>query len=252
MKLFLPDNLFASFFKKLIVNEKIDEVIFLSSSQISGALEKDENAIGLIPTCDLLTKHDMFISSKLGIAFDGLISSSYFYLGNNFGGEAHVNIYGDVTSNDLILSKILMSERYDIDIELVLSTKQRDDSIENFLICGKENFINNLFERGISFADQVSEYINLPYVNFIIASMNKEQIEDINVRSANIDLKLEDEINSFLNSEEISETAKQFVQMNIRSVYFELTENEKEALQEIIKLPYYHGMIKEIHELNYV
>ncbi len=252
MKLFLPDNPFAFFFSKLISTEKIEEVIFISSSQISSALEKDENAIGLIPTCDLLTKHDLFLSSKLGIAFDGLISSSYFYLSNNFGGESKVNIYGDVTSNDLILSKILMHERYDLNIELILDTNQRDDSVENFLICGKENFTEDLFERGISFADQVSEFINLPYVNFIIASVNKDLIEEINSKSTNIDQKFEDEIDSLLSSVEISETAKQFVQMNIGSIYFELTDSEKEALQEIIKLPYYHGMTKEIHELNFV
>lgn len=252
MKLLLPKNTFSEFFEKLIDKNNIDEVNYLPSSQISKALELDSDSFGLIPSCDLLTHHDLNISSKLGISFDGLISPSYFYFSNNFGADAKVHVYGDVTSNDLILSKILINERYDIDIELILETKPRNETIENFLICGDENFKSNLFERGISFADQVAEYMNMPYVNYVMVSKNEEIIKEINRQSLNFDMKFEDSIENLLTQSTFSNEVKEFINLNIGSIYFAMTDIETESLSETIKLPYYHGMIKDLHELKFI
>jgi hypothetical protein len=40
--------------------------------------------------------------------------------------------------------------------------------------------------------------------------------------------------------------------MNLGSIYFQLTDNEIEAINEIVKLPFYHGMIEDVHELKLV
>lgn len=252
MKLLLPNNLFARQLETLINKKNSFEIEFLSSSSISNKIEEDENSVGLIPTCDLLKHHELFVSSKVGISFDGLLSSSYFYLNNNFGEDSKVFVYGDVTSNDLILSKILISERYDIDIELVLDTKERSEEINNYLICGDGNFSDNNFETGISFADQVAEYINLPYVNFIAASKNEELLKQLNENAEKLDPKLEDNLSEMINKENITDSAKDFINMNIGSIYLEQTQNEVDALNELIKLPFFHGMVEEIHDLKFV
>jgi hypothetical protein len=252
MKLFLPNNLFSRLFEKLIDKKNISEVIYLPSAQISKMLESFEDAVGLIPTCDLLNHHDLFISSKLGIAFDGLISSSYFYLGNSFGNDNKIHLYGDISSNDLILSKILISERYDIDIDIILETKDRTEDVENYLICGDENFNKSQFEMGISFADQTAEFINLPYVNYILASKRDNLLTDLNQGSDKIDINFEDNFNEMISKENISESSIDFIKMNLGSIYFQLTDNEIEAINEIVKLPFYHGMIEDVHELKLV
>ena len=39
----------------------------------------DDNAIGLIPSLDLLSFKDLFISSEIGISFNALLSNSYIH-----------------------------------------------------------------------------------------------------------------------------------------------------------------------------
>jgi hypothetical protein len=38
---------------------------------------------------------------------------------------------------------------------------------------------------------------------------------------------------------------------NISSVYFDFTKNEKEALDELLKLPYYHGITEDLVEVKF-
>lgn len=52
---------------------------FTSAALISKKLVEDENAIGLIPTLDLLAHKDLFVSSKVGISFNALLSNSYIH-----------------------------------------------------------------------------------------------------------------------------------------------------------------------------
>ena len=39
---------------------------------------------------------------------------------------------------------------------------------------------------------------------------------------------------------------------NINTVYFDFTENEREALDELLRLPFYHGIVEEITEVKYL
>ena len=39
---------------------------------------------------------------------------------------------------------------------------------------------------------------------------------------------------------------------NFDSIYYELTDNELDGLNDMLRLPYYHGIIKEVVELNLI
>ena len=71
-KILLPQNVFSRIFlSELNINENYD-VEYNSSSLIAKKLVLEENSVGLIPTLDLLSFKDLYVSTKIGISFNAL------------------------------------------------------------------------------------------------------------------------------------------------------------------------------------
>ena len=79
---------------------------------------------------------------------------------------------------DVILSKIIFKELYDSDIEIAIQTKLDAKISGNYLLAGDENFNNARFEKGISIAEEVIDLISAPFVSYILASNNKNILEE--------------------------------------------------------------------------
>lgn len=253
MKLYLPKNLFASIIAKMLEGENDIEILFRESSLIAGELEKDAEAIGLIPTLDLINHRTYFISGKAGISFDGVLSNSYFYLSDSEGRAlGKIFLRGDVSMNEIILTKMLFSERYSTDIEIALDTSSSVSQDQNLLVVGDENMKYRDIENGMSFADQIADMLDLPYVNFVFASTNREALEHFNLLLLKIDEAVEDRLQEILPLLGLDDSKKNFVEENLNSVYFEITENEREAIQELFKLVYYHGILDDMFDLKFV
>lgn len=259
MNLYIPNNIFASIFVSTIPVEADIKILRKESALLSKQLLQDSSAIALIPTIELINNTDLFISSKLGLSFDGILSNSYLYFGESVGIHAFAKrlidkifMRADVSINEVILTKILFSERYQIEPEITLDTSKIADANKDYLVSGDENFTNWNFEHGISFADEIADLIDLPYVNFVFASKDKNALEYFNKMFVDLDTKIEDNIHDILMHLNYKEKVKSFVQENLGSIYFELTDNEIEAIKELIKLLFYHEIIDDIFDINLV
>jgi hypothetical protein len=78
-KIILPRNIFSKIFLSEINSPSEYQVEWQASSLISKSLQEDKNAVGLIPTMDLLTAKDLYLSSEIGISFNALLSNSYIH-----------------------------------------------------------------------------------------------------------------------------------------------------------------------------
>ena len=61
---------------------------------------------------------------------------------------------------------------------MILDTSSNVDAKRNYIICGDENYSLKSYERGISFADEIAEMIDLPYVNYVFVSPDREALRN--------------------------------------------------------------------------
>lgn len=252
MKIIIPQNIFAALFAMSLPEELKKNVEVKPSSVICTELEKDSNAVGLMPSLDLYKHKELFVSSKLGISFDGVLSNTYIYFEPEQLSFSDLFLRGDVSTNEIILSKILFTEKYAQDVNIVLDTSPVDFDNRNYIVVGNENLDFNPIDKGMSFADQIASLIEYPYVNFVIASKNQGNIIELEHTLTSLDKKIEDNIEKYLSKIDISDNLYDSIVAELNSVYFEITENEKEALYELIKLPFYKGIFEEIIDLKFV
>lgn len=253
MKIFIPSNIYADIIASVLKKHDGLEIITTGSSLISRELESDENAVGLIPSLDLINHREFFVSSKTGISFDGALSNSFFYLTESSERTlGTVSVRGDVSLNEIILTKILFEERFSSKVEIALDTHKDPDKEENTLVVGSENFRLWDFEKGISFSDQMADLLDLPYVNFIFASKNRDSLLLIENYSKQIDEIIQDDLQDILKNLNYSENVKNHIRENFGTVYYQVTSNESDSLNEMIKLVYYHGIIEDIFDVKFI
>lgn len=252
MKLIVPRNIYSAIFTLSLPDETKESIKVESSSLIIRELKNGGADIGLIPSVDLLKHNDLFISKKIGISFDGLLSNSYLHLIPETSTFSDIYLNGDVTSNEIVLSKILFKERFNSDVVIHLDSNQPEFGEKNYLIVGNNNLLDKCFAKGISFSDQIAEIIDRPYVNFVLASPDQNKLKKFTEEMENWDKKIEDNLENYLKKIDEKEEVSEFIRLNFNSAYFEITENEVDALNDLLKLPFYHGMIDEIVELKWV
>ncbi|MCX6149410.1 MAG: hypothetical protein NTX22_02670 [Ignavibacteriales bacterium] len=251
MRIVFPQNIFSKILSFALPEEFRRNISFQDVSLISRELEKGNADLALVPSCDLVKHPELFISKKIAISFDGQLSSSYLYFVPGQNSFTDLFLSGEVSANEIILSKILFAERYSSDINVHLETGKPDDQ-KNCLISGNVNFSQGKFLRGLSFADELSTMIFLPYVNFIIVSREERMIEAFNKSISNIDKWVDDNVDAIIEKLQLELPTVNFIKENFNSVYFEMTENEIDSLSELIRLPFYHGIVDELIDLKLV
>lgn len=250
-KLYLPRNIFSKIFASEI-HSKTDIIIeFLPSSLIAKYIIEDQNSIGLMPTLDLLTNKDLFVSSRIGITFDALLSNSYIHFKEEQKTIDEIFLKGEVSSNEVILSKILFKEFYGVTVKTTLLTQEPPDFDENILIVGDENFEREMFLNGLSFSEEIIEMINAPYVNFVLAGVSEDNVKNFNVDYEDVLNKGHNENFSQLLSE-LPQTSLDFISVNMQHVVFDFDEQDLEAIKLLLQMPYYHGLLKEMIEVKFV
>ena len=158
---------------------------------------------------------------------------------------------GDVTSNEVILSKILFKEFYDVEVKTTLLSQEPSEFNDNILIVGDENFEKELFLNGLSFAEEIIELINAPYVNFVLAGTSERVIKDFNSNFKKIlatghEEKFDQLFPTF------PQTTLDFISVNIQHLVFDFDEQDLEGIKQLLQMPYYHGLIKDIIDLKLV
>jgi hypothetical protein len=149
------------------------------------------------------------------------------------------------------MGKILFKEFYDVEVKTTLLSHQPTDFSENILIVGDENYEKEIFLSGLSFAEEIIELINAPYVNFILAGTSNELVKKINstfkkaLESGHAE-KIDHLFPTF------PQTALDFITVNLQHLVFDFDEQDLEGIKQLLQMPYYHGLIKDIIEVKFV
>jgi hypothetical protein len=213
-------------------------------------LLNEKDSAGLIPSMDLITNKDLFISSEIGISFDALLSNAYIHFKEEQETIDELFLRGDVTSNEVILSKILFKEFYDVEIKTTLLNKEVTDFKDNLLIIGDENYEKELFLNGLSFSEEIIELVNAPYVNFVLASGSEDIIKKFNSdHKTNFQKGHSENFNELFPT--FPQTSLDFLSVNIQHLVFDFEEQDREGITQLLQMPYYHGMTKDIIDVKF-
>jgi hypothetical protein len=250
-KFYLPQNIFSQIFSAELENKSECEFEFLPSSLIVKRISNEKDSVGLIPTMDLLPNKDLFVSSEIGISFNALLSNSYIHFKGEQETIDELFLRGDVTSNEVILSKILFKEFYDVEVKTTLLNREVIDFNDNILIIGDENYKKELFLNGLSFAEEIIELINAPYVNFVLAGNSEEMLKDFNSKyKSSLAKGHEDNFDGLF--PDFPQTSLDFLSVNIQHLVFDFEDQDREGINQLLQMPYYHGMIKDVIEVKFV
>ena len=251
MKIISPDNLFAKLFFHNFEKGIKDNLHYISSSLITAELIKGDNSVGLIPVTDLVPNKELYLSQSFGLSFEWGISNSYIYYGCKNKNVTELNLSGDVSSCEVILSKILFKELYNTKLKIVLSMSSELEADKNYIIAGDKNFKEDQFVKGFSFAEEIVELINLPYVNYVFASKSPDLLKEFNSFAV-------EPVNKFLENpddtikEIIPDNIQEFFTANLSTLIFKYDEQDIEGIEQLLRLPYFHGIIKDILVPNFV
>jgi len=252
MKLIFPRNIFT----QLIINNLPlpikNDTVFYPSSLIVSEVKKDKLNVGLIPTLDLIKNNELYVSKSFGLSFEGSLCNSYIYYNSSQKVISEITLHGDLSSVEVLLCKILFKEMYDSPVEIKISTKGHDLVHNNHVIVGDKNFEDDKYLLGISFAEEMIEVLSLPFVNYVFASTDKKLIEKLNEALAGVGNSIYDSVNANNFVDHYSIKTKNYFSENISSLIFDFGEQDIDGINQIIRLPYYHGIIDDIAELNFV
>ena len=250
-KFYLPRNIFSRILVSELEEKSEIDFQFVPSSLIVKNLFNEKDSVGLIPTLDLITNKDLYISSEIGISFNALLSNAYIHFKEEQETIDELFLRGDVTSNEVILSKLLFKEFYDVEIKTTLLSMEVTDFKNNILIIGDENYEKELFLNGLSFAEEIIELINAPYVNFVLAAKSEETLKEFNIKyKSNL-------INGHADNFDVlfpnyPQTSLDFLSVNIQHLVFDFEEQDREGIKQLLQMPYFHGMIKDIIDVKFV
>ncbi len=252
MKILLPENIFTSLLEKNLPDDLKAQVKHFPSSLITRELNNNDSAAALIPITDLLNNKELFVSGKAGLSFEESLCNSYLYFNSQNKDLSRVGLAGDVSSIEALLSKILFKELYNTDVNISLITGDNKYTGENIVLVGNKNFKDEIYTAGISFAEEIIELINLPFVNFVFASKSKDLLEELNSKIPGIGRRIYDSVeeNEFGNN--LSDTTRDYIKTNISSAVFEFNKQDIDGIDQLLRLPYYHGIIKDIVVVNFV
>lgn len=251
MKLLLPQNIFSKVFTSELQDNNDFEFQFIPSSLIAKNLLQNTDAIGLIPTLDLLNHKDLFVSSEIGISFNALLSNSYLHFKEGQETISEIFLKGDISSNEVVLSKILFKELYEVDVKHTLVTDETSHQKDNLLIVGDENYEKKLFLNGLSFSEEVIELISAPYVNFVLASSTESSLKTFTSVHKNDFGNGHAEVYEDL-LKHLPEDSIDFITVNMHHIVFDFEDQDLEGINSLLQLPYYHGIIKDIIDIKYV
>lgn len=252
INIILPNNVFTRVIASCLPDDIRCKVSFQPSAQITQNILNRESSVGLVPTMDLINHRDLFVSSKFGLSFDQSLCNSYLYYAADQRDVNSLALYGDVSIQEVILSKILFKEIYSSDIEVEIITNISNVANKNLLLTGDENFINERFAKGVSFSEEIVDTLYLPFVNYILASTDEEAIKKTAAHFEGIDLKVYEKVEQGNFDSRMSGKTEEYIKANISSLVIKFDEKDLEGIKSLLHLPYYHGIIKDIIEMKFV
>ncbi|MEE9432285.1 MAG: hypothetical protein V3V16_14645 [Melioribacteraceae bacterium] len=252
MKVIIPNNIFATLFALCLKGEQEFEIVIKESSLITRELFSTENSIALIPSLDLIQHKDLYVSKKYAITFTDEISNSYLYFSSETKALNSLNLKGDVSSNEVILSKIILKEKFNLSPEISLDMDEEILADKTYLISGSNNWAEDKFEKAASFSEYISESLDAPYVNFVLASKDEKVLKGFTETLDKLNSILENKLDSFLTELDYSKNTKHFIKETIASISFDTTEEDNFALNELLQLVFFHQVYDKLIDVKFV
>jgi hypothetical protein len=159
---------------------------------------------------------------------------------------------GDVSSTEIILSKILFEELYDSSVSINLLTEEKNIEGKNLIITGDKNFTGERVFSGISFSEEVVEMLSYPFVNFVLASKDKSVIKKLNGQCKNLSNLIYDKAEKEDLPGSYSGKIIEYIRQNISSLILDLDSNDCDGIDQLLQLPYLRGMIENIMDIKFV
>jgi hypothetical protein len=258
MNIFFPQNLFTRLVYDSLPDDIKKDVLFRPSSIITKEIIGRNDSAALIPVMDLIKNKDLFISRSFGISFEGSLNHSYIYFDKSGSKNAEginelheINLLGDFSSTEIILSKILFQELYDSSVSINLLIEEKNIEGKNLIITGDKNFTGEKIFSGISFSEEIIEILSFPFVCFILASNEETIIQKINERLKGISSLIYDKAEKGDLPGTYSDMVKGYIRQNISSFIMDLDSNDCDGIDHLLQLPYLHGMIENIIDLKF-
>lgn len=252
MKLIAPNNIFSSLFY-LAIDEKFKpEFLVKESSLIVKELLKDQETLAFIPSLDLINHKDLYVSSKFCIGFESYISNSYLYFASAVNEFEKVLLKGDVSANEVLLSKIIFKEIYNIQPEIELDVYEKFNDAKNYLVSGNLNWNNNRFGIGISFSEQITEFLELPYINYLLVSNSKTQLENFHEQNKDLLNNLSSNFEQMIKKINLGEEINDFLITNSDCLIYNFELYGNESYLELVKLLYFHQILNDMIDVKFV
>jgi hypothetical protein len=252
MQIYFPQNIFTDLIKNALPEKLSTTIKSQPSSLITSEILKDPNSIGLIPTLDLIRHNDLFVSKKFGISFEESLCNSYLYYSSERKNFEDLYIIGDISSNEAVGAKLILKELYGIELKINLLTDPTKSSGKNILLVGDVNFENDNYLNGISFAEEITEVLSLPYVNFVLASVNQKPIEDFHKYVGTVQMNIYNNIENDDFGANLSNNSRKMFKENISSFICNLDKQDIDGINQLLRLPFFHEIISDIIDLKYV
>ncbi len=251
MQLYFPDNVFTRLLAQAINEGPGYNVKFYPASLITGQLS-EAGSVGLIPATDLIKHSGLYVSSKIGISFEGSLCNSYIYYSSDKENIDSIQLAGDVSSTETLLANILFKELYNSKVKLSILTSDRQPDNENMVVAGDLNFKDSLYMKGISFAEEVIEVLSLPFVNYVMASQYEELLAQLNRELKGISEKIYSitDRNDFLNY--MNDETRRYFRENLSSFVVEYDKQDLDGINQLLQLPYLHGLTKDMIDIKFV
>jgi len=259
MNIFFPQNLFTRLIYDSLPDDLKKEILFRPSSIITKEMIELENSVALIPVMDLIKNKNLFISESFGLSFEGSFNLSYIYFNESFPGSRpekknefkEINLAGDISSTEIIFSKILFEELYDSTVSINLISEEKNLPGKNLIITGDKNFIDERVFSGISFSEEMIDMLSLPFVNFILASKEESVIQKVSENFKGISSLIYDRVEKGNLTGNYAQNVKEYIQQNISSLILDFDSNDCDGIDQLLQLPYFHGMIENIIDLKF-
>ena len=104
----------------------------------------------------------------------------------------------------------------------------------------------------LSISEEISEMISFPYVNFILASKSGVIIDEFNKKIGDLNTYLDENIEKMANGLNLPQQTKEYLIEQAGALSFVLDKNEENGTNELLRLPYFYGMLDDIVEVKFV
>ncbi len=250
--IYFPNNIFTQAIISKLSEQLKKEIKLSSSSLLSKEIINNNENVGLIPTTDLINHKELFVSNKFGISFEGALCNSYIYFKQKEKIVNELNLFGDASSTEVIIGKILFKELYNSEVKIKLIADNFRDANKNLIVIGDKNFESESYKSGISLAEEIVDLLSLPFVNYILVSNSEEKLKQVEAELVPASKDIYDTFEKLLSLNNLSEETINYILSNISSMTVLLEEQDIEGMQSLLQLPYYHGVIDDMIEIKFL